>query len=59
VPNDLPSIFFRALGKEALCRVPSKKLSVKKNTWQGNSLPSVLFWTLGKVNLKSDFKAVN
>ena len=39
--------FFRALGKEALCRVPSKKTSVK-NTRQRNSLPSVLFLTLGK-----------
>jgi hypothetical protein len=27
--NILPSVFFRALGKEALCRVPRKKLSVK------------------------------
>jgi len=35
----LPSVFW-ALDKEALCRVPSKKYSVK-NTWQRSSLPSV------------------
>jgi hypothetical protein len=40
--------FFRALGKEALCRVPHKKPSVKENTWRRSSLPSVLFLTLGK-----------
>jgi hypothetical protein len=41
----LPSAFwfaecFLALDKEDLCRVPSKKYSVK-NTWQRSSLPSV------------------
>jgi hypothetical protein len=39
--------FFRTLSKEALCRVPSKKLSVKENTRQRSSLPSVLL-KLGK-----------
>jgi hypothetical protein len=32
----------------ALCRVPHKKPSVKENTRQRSSLPSVLFLTLGK-----------
>jgi hypothetical protein len=41
-------VFFRALGKEALYRVPSKKPSVKENTRQSSFLPSVLFFTLGK-----------
>jgi hypothetical protein len=40
--------FFRALGKEALCRVPRKKPSVKENTRRRSSLPSVLLLTLGK-----------
>jgi hypothetical protein len=40
--------FFRTLGKVALCRVPCKKPSVKENTRQRSSLPSVLFLTLGK-----------
>jgi hypothetical protein len=40
--------FFRALGKEALCRVPRKKPSVKENTRRRSSLSSVLFLTLGK-----------
>jgi hypothetical protein len=40
--------FFRALDKEALCRVPRKKPWVKENTRRKSSLPSVLFWTLGK-----------
>jgi hypothetical protein len=61
---------FGHLGKEAFCRVPSKKLSLK-NTRQRNSLPSVLFLTLGKEffcrvffstlgkdNLKITFEAV-
>jgi len=34
VPCGLPSVFFRALGKEALCRVLNKKHSAKKNTRQ-------------------------
>jgi hypothetical protein len=51
VPNTLPSVFFRALGKEALCRVPHKNPSVKENTRRKGSLPSVLFLTLGKVFL--------
>jgi hypothetical protein len=40
--------FFRALGKEALCRVPRKKPSIKNNTRRRSSLPSVLFLTLDK-----------
>jgi hypothetical protein len=48
VPCSLPSVFFRALGKEPLCRVPRKKPSVKENTRRRSSLPSVLFLTLGK-----------
>jgi hypothetical protein len=48
VSKSLPSVFFRALGKEALCRVPRKKPSVKENTQRRSSLPSVLFLTLGK-----------
>jgi hypothetical protein len=48
VPNILPSAFFRALGKEALCRVPRKKPSVKENNQRRSSLSSVLFLTLGK-----------
>jgi hypothetical protein len=41
-------VFFWALGKEALCRVPNKKPSLKENTQQRSSLSSVLFLTLGK-----------
>nr|TKW16093.1 hypothetical protein SEVIR_5G276766v2 [Setaria viridis] len=37
----LPSVFFRTLGKQALCRVPSQKHSAKKNTRQIGALPSV------------------
>jgi hypothetical protein len=44
----LLSVFYRALSKEAPCRVPRKKPSVKENTRRRNSLPSVLFLTLGK-----------
>jgi hypothetical protein len=50
--------FFRTLGKEALWRVPSKKPTVRENTRQRASLPSV-FSTLGKDNLKTHFKSVN
>jgi hypothetical protein len=46
--GSLPSVLFRALGKEALCRVPRKKPSVKENTRRRSYLPSVLFLTLGK-----------
>jgi hypothetical protein len=65
-------VFFQTLGKEALCRVPSKKTSLKENTRQKSSLPSVLFLTLGKEvlcrvfsstlgkdNFKTHFKAFN
>jgi hypothetical protein len=48
VPYSLPSVLFRALGKEALWRVPRKKPSVKESTRRRSSLPSVLFLTLGK-----------
>jgi hypothetical protein len=48
VPYSLSSVLFRVLGKEALCRVPRKKPSVKENTQRRGSLPSVLFLTLGK-----------
>jgi hypothetical protein len=41
-------MFFRSLGKEALCRVLRKKPSVKENTRRRSSLLSVLFLTLGK-----------
>jgi hypothetical protein len=41
--------FFRALDKEALCRVLSKKPSVEKNTRQRVSLPSVFFDTRQRV----------
>jgi hypothetical protein len=41
-------VFFWALGKKALCRVPHKKPSVKENTRQRSSLSSVLFLTLDK-----------
>jgi hypothetical protein len=41
-------VFFRTLGKKAICRVSSKKSSVKENTRQRSSLPSVLFLALGK-----------
>jgi hypothetical protein len=36
---------FLALDKEALCRVPHKKTSVKENTRRRSSLPSVFFNT--------------
>jgi hypothetical protein len=61
----LPSVFFRALGKETLCRVLNKKHSAKKtlgkeaalpsakkNTRQRPSLPSV-FFALGKAVFQS------
>jgi hypothetical protein len=41
-------VFFRALGKEALCRVPRKKPSIKENIRRKSSLPSILFLTLDK-----------
>jgi len=60
VSSGLPNVFFRALGKELICRVLKKKRSekktldkegslssVKKNTRQRRYLPSV-FLTLGK-----------
>jgi hypothetical protein len=47
VSNDLPSDFFRALGK-VLCRVPNKIHSTNKNTWQRAYLSSVVFLTLVK-----------
>jgi hypothetical protein len=34
-------VLFRTLGKEALYRVPNKKLSLKENTRQTSSLPSI------------------
>jgi len=39
VPEALPSVFYRALGKDGLCRVPNKIHSAKKNTRQNASLP--------------------
>jgi hypothetical protein len=48
-------MFFRVLDKKALCRVPRKKPSVKENTRQRASLPSVFFNT----RQKSHFKEVN
>jgi hypothetical protein len=53
VSYSLPSVLFWALGKEALCRVPRKKHSVKENTRRRSFLPSVLFLTLGKESLPS------
>jgi hypothetical protein len=47
VLNILPSVFL-ALGKEAFCRVPHKKPSVKENTRRRSSLRSLLFLTPGK-----------
>jgi hypothetical protein len=44
----LPSVFFQALDKEALCRVQIKKTYVKEKTLQKNSLSSVKNITLGK-----------
>jgi hypothetical protein len=44
--RDLPSVFFQALVKEILCRVPNKKHSAK------SFLPSVI---LVKVSLPSVF----
>jgi hypothetical protein len=68
VTNDLPSVFS---GTRVLCRVPTKKHSVK-NTRQRFSWPSVLFLKFGKVffcrvffstpgkdNLNSYFEIVN
>ena len=48
VPESLPSVFYRALGKDRVCRVPNKIHSANKNTRQNTSLPSVFFLTLGK-----------
>jgi hypothetical protein len=39
---------FSGTRQRVLCRVPSKRPSVKENTWRRSSLPSVLFLTLGK-----------
>ena len=44
VPKALPSVFFRALGKDGLCRVLNKIHSAKKNTRQNASLSSAFFW---------------
>jgi len=44
----LPSVFYRALGKDRVCRVPNKIHSANKNTRQNTSLPSVFFLALGK-----------
>ena len=44
----LPSVFYRALGKYRVCRVPNKIHSANKNTRQNTSLPSVFFLALGK-----------
>ena len=46
VPEALPSVFYRALGKDGLCRVPNKIHSAKKNTRQNASLPSAFFLAL-------------
>jgi hypothetical protein len=51
VLNDLPSVFFRALGKEALCRVPNKIHSAKQNTRQRAFFAECFFLTLGKEGL--------
>jgi hypothetical protein len=48
VPYSLPSVLFRALGKELFAECHAKKPSVKENTRRRSSLPSVLFLTLGK-----------
>ena len=47
VPEALPSVFYRALGKDGLCRVPNKIHSAKKNTRQ-RWLCRVFFFALGK-----------
>jgi len=47
VPEALQSVFYRALGKVGLCRVPNKIHSAKKKTRQ-NVLPSVFVLALGK-----------
>jgi hypothetical protein len=47
VPCGLPSVFLRALGKEALCRVLNKKHSAKKTLGKETALPSAKK-TLGK-----------
>ena len=44
----LPSVFYRALGKDHVCRVPNKIHSANKNTRQNTSLPSVFFWHSAK-----------
>ena len=48
VPESLPSVFYRALGKDRVCRVSNKIHSANKNTRQNTSLPSVFFLALGK-----------
>jgi hypothetical protein len=54
VPNDLPSVLFRPLDKEALCHGPNTKHSVKKHSTNPalcrvpNDLSSVLFRPLDK-----------
>jgi hypothetical protein len=45
VPEALPSVFYRALGKDRVCRVPNKIHSANKNTRQNTSLPSVFSGT--------------
>jgi hypothetical protein len=53
VSNILPSVFSRALGKEALCRVPCL------DTRQRSSLPSASFRHSAKIIFKSYFEVVN
>ena len=53
--GNLPSVFYRALGKDRVCRVPNKIHSANKNTRQNTSLPSVFFCTRQRCILPSAF----
>ena len=50
VPESLPSVFYRALGKDRVCRVSNKIHSANKNTRQNTALPSdFFFWHSAKM----------
>ena len=63
VPEALPSVFYRALGKDGLCRVPFFWHSAKMyfaeclcfGTRQRGILPCAFFFALGKSVFQSNF----
>ena len=54
VTEALPSVFYRALGKDGICRVRNKIHSAKKHSTK-MALPSVFFGTRQNASLSSAF----